>query len=791
MNDCPVSSQVPIAETPAVCRVLQWVTVGLFLLFCKAAFGENAINEVVLYKKELQASRHSISSISNEIDPGLSDSSIQQATHPVLKQVPVYFFERGYFSDTPSSYLSASAHFLLQDIAFPTATVAASSFALGFLHRGLLGKVPNPIVAVLGIPTLNLVYHALMKPEASMSTAVRLLPDMSDALLTAAFGPQWAGAATSWLRTANHLFAATQALWPEISQEAHGFQSCQSRPILYDDSIDSHSLPHIGLHSCLPAHLRDNFDNQDLPHSTIINLHLKAATSTASSSHPFLQRLLSLQQQSQIQGIDQLILLPYSANTFYNSLRIIPLRDNAPVPLGSHNKEHPGWSISWPVDPHKLNPRRWWTTLLKTPGQVFQWATNPLTTGHPSSNPEYASPLSSTVIETITGVMIAQPHGGHTDINTELGLHTSEPARDVAGLLLLPIEDNLNLWFRRTTTSLLPGTYEQLPEVVLQTSSVEHEQLPELEDYRIKQVIPPSLELPWRTTQYLMMNMIQKVSAHYGEKLVKFLETVPMFPGIYMKHRSLGNLFSTASTVNIPTHDGKELSGFLVPATTDTPKKDRTLLLFYHANGATAQNTAYSLLENFLSSEMTTLKVFCNQNDIDAVFPEYRGYQNNLNPVDVETFERDALSFYNHLSPGYKRTVVAGHSLGAAAALSVAAESSSYSPPDITLPIAPFYTVHRAGQHLFTQFLPEWLVRYNFRNDKNITRINRPVHLFHGERDKMIPVQHSKDLFQLCAKQGQPCRLWLLKQTGHNDIMTSNILIDTLKQALLGEPLHD
>jgi pimeloyl-ACP methyl ester carboxylesterase len=155
---------------------------------------------------------------------------------------------------------------------------------------------------------------------------------------------------------------------------------------------------------------------------------------------------------------------------------------------------------------------------------------------------------------------------------------------------------------------------------------------------------------------------------------------------------------------------------------------------------------------------------FYRQANFDLFMLDYRGYGKSTGRIQSEVQLRDDVAAaWRQLAPGYRslRTVFYGRSLGTALAAGLAAQVQ----PDLTILVSPYWSMTELA-HLHYPLLPTALLRYPLRTFQDITRIQGPVLLIHGERDPLIPFDHSVRL-QALARNAQVVRI---EGAAHNDL---------------------
>ena len=155
----------------------------------------------------------------------------------------------------------------------------------------------------------------------------------------------------------------------------------------------------------------------------------------------------------------------------------------------------------------------------------------------------------------------------------------------------------------------------------------------------------------------------------------------------------------------------------------------------------------------------------------DVFMPDYRGYGKTEGRVASEKqIMADAQRAYDYLREHYdeKKLSICGYSLGTGIATRLAVHNN----PRQLLLMAPYKSLV-AMKNKIAPFLPSFLMKYKFRTDENIVKVNCPVTLFHGINDELIPYDHSVYLQNLAPDNIQ---LISLNGTGHRGVIFSNTI---------------
>ncbi len=170
--------------------------------------------------------------------------------------------------------------------------------------------------------------------------------------------------------------------------------------------------------------------------------------------------------------------------------------------------------------------------------------------------------------------------------------------------------------------------------------------------------------------------------------------------------------------VYLPAKDGTQLHGLLFKA--DKPKG---LVFYLHGNAGSVDSWGY------IAPTYTRL-------GYDIFILDYRGYGKSGGQISNEKqFYEDVQAAYNHLNARYAESaiVVAGYSIGSAAAAMLAANNS----PRLLLLQAPYYSLPDLVHSLYP-FVPAFILKYRFETYRFVDLTMAPIVLFHGDRDEII-----------------------------------------------------
>lgn len=211
-----------------------------------------------------------------------------------------------------------------------------------------------------------------------------------------------------------------------------------------------------------------------------------------------------------------------------------------------------------------------------------------------------------------------------------------------------------------------------------------------------------------------------------------------------------GQVRLTIHSVRFRTTDGIELSGWFFPAPGPPP---RVTVLVFNGN---AGNRAYRV----------PLAEALRQHGMQVLLTDYRGYGGNPGVPTERGLAADSRAARAYLASrpdvDASRIVYFGESLGSAVAVDLAAEH----PPAALILRSPFTSLTDVGQHHYP-FLPvRLLLRDRFTSLDRIGRIRSPLLVIAGGRDRIVPIEYSRRLYEAAVT---PKKLVVLPDADHND----------------------
>ncbi len=164
----------------------------------------------------------------------------------------------------------------------------------------------------------------------------------------------------------------------------------------------------------------------------------------------------------------------------------------------------------------------------------------------------------------------------------------------------------------------------------------------------------------------------------------------------------------------------------------------------------------------------------------DVILVDYRGFGKSTGKRSEKEMLDDMHVVYSALKNQYgqEHLIIYGRSLGSGFAAKLASDNK----PRYLILDAPFYNFTKVIER-FLPFLPiRFVLRYQLRTDRWISKVRCPVYIIHGTKDRLIPIRHSESLQKLL-----PRRITLIRihGGGHNNLPNfseyHNFLRDILK----------
>lgn len=172
-------------------------------------------------------------------------------------------------------------------------------------------------------------------------------------------------------------------------------------------------------------------------------------------------------------------------------------------------------------------------------------------------------------------------------------------------------------------------------------------------------------------------------------------------------------------------------------------------------------------------------------NGYDFFMMDYRGFGKSKGRRTQSVLFHDAQKMYEWLKNKYSEDsiVIYGRSLGSG----IAAYVASGNHPRLLILDSPYFSFyHNIKRFLF--FTPlKWLIRYDIRTDEYLGKVSCPIHILHGDKDRLIPITQSMSLKKLYPDK---INLHKIKNAGHNNLPEFSEFFDLLYEILYIKPKH-
>lgn len=205
--------------------------------------------------------------------------------------------------------------------------------------------------------------------------------------------------------------------------------------------------------------------------------------------------------------------------------------------------------------------------------------------------------------------------------------------------------------------------------------------------------------------------------------------------------------------VTLQTADGLALTAWYKPA-----RDGQLTMVYLHGNGGN------------ISGRVKRVRPYLNAG-LGVLLVDYRGYGANPGAPSEEGLYADAraaLRFVEDDGVAPAQTVLFGESLGSALAIRVAAERAAEGRPVAAVigEGAPSSVVEVAARRY--PFAPvRTLIRDRFDSSAKVAEIGAPLLLIHGERDRVVPIDFSRALYDAAS---EPKTAHWIAAGGHNDL---------------------
>jgi len=152
-------------------------------------------------------------------------------------------------------------------------------------------------------------------------------------------------------------------------------------------------------------------------------------------------------------------------------------------------------------------------------------------------------------------------------------------------------------------------------------------------------------------------------------------------------------------------------------------------------------------------------------NGYDFVMIDYRGFGKSTGKRSQKRLFNDSQFMYKWIREHYDedKIILYGRSLGSG----VAARIASWNHPSMLILDSPYFSFyHNINRFMFWTPL-KWLLRYDIRTDQYLKTASCPIHIIHGNKDRLIPFKQSEMLKDLYPDK---IKLKEIDGAGHNDL---------------------
>ncbi len=169
---------------------------------------------------------------------------------------------------------------------------------------------------------------------------------------------------------------------------------------------------------------------------------------------------------------------------------------------------------------------------------------------------------------------------------------------------------------------------------------------------------------------------------------------------------------------------------------------------------------------------------FFTKNGYDILYLDYRSYGKSEGTIRSEQqLVDDAQLVYNEIKKQYpeNKIILSGTSMGSGIASRLAIQNN----PQQLILNTPYYSLESLIR-LKTKILPNFILRYRFRNDLHLEKVDYPITVFHGTKDFVIPYKNAKRLKETHSK----INFYTMENIGHNNFRNHPIYLEEMTKIL-------
>lgn len=163
----------------------------------------------------------------------------------------------------------------------------------------------------------------------------------------------------------------------------------------------------------------------------------------------------------------------------------------------------------------------------------------------------------------------------------------------------------------------------------------------------------------------------------------------------------------------------------------------------------------------------------------DVIMMDYRGFGKSDGRSTEETMYEDAKTIYNYAINQYdqENIIIYGRSIGSGVATHLAETRAA----NQLMLETPFYSLQDVVKEKYPFILLVVKLKFEFPNFKNIEKLETPIHIFHGTKDRIVPYI-SADKLRPFLKENDS--FLTVDGAGHKDIPTYEVYQSRLDSLL-------
>ena len=183
--------------------------------------------------------------------------------------------------------------------------------------------------------------------------------------------------------------------------------------------------------------------------------------------------------------------------------------------------------------------------------------------------------------------------------------------------------------------------------------------------------------------------------------------------------------------------------GVVLNALHFTHAEQKPLILYFHGNAGSLRTWGEVAID-------------FHRLGFEVLIFDYRGYGKSKGSLSEMELLADAQFIYDQvkLEYGEENIIVFGRSIGCGMASFIAANNK----PRRLILETPFFNLAGMARTHYP-YLPSFLLRYQFANNKYIAQVSCPIAIFHGTADNVVPFASADRLRAILKKEDQFVRI--------------------------------